>query len=59
VVCLQENVPEEGVKAERGWRCLKVDGAFAFTVSGIHASLAVPLASIDCKRFLDHLRAGH
>lgn len=47
VVCLQENVPEEGVKAERGWRCLKVDGAFAFTVSGIHASLAVPLANAN------------
>jgi hypothetical protein len=46
IICLEENVPAE-TKAERGWRCLKVDGAFAFTVAGVHASLAVPLAEAD------------
>ena len=44
VICLQENVPLEGTMAERGWRCVKVEGAFDFTVSGIHVSLAIPLA---------------
>lgn len=44
VVCAQENVPQEGTKAERGWRCIKVVGPFDFTVAGIHASLAAPLA---------------
>jgi len=46
IFCLEENVPPE-TKAERGWRCIKVEGAFPFTVSGIHASLAVPLAEAD------------
>jgi hypothetical protein len=46
IICLEENVPAE-TKAERGWRCVKVDGAFAFTVAGIHAALAVPLAEAD------------
>jgi hypothetical protein len=43
VVCLQENVPPE-IGAERGWNCIKVEGAFDFSLAGIHASLAVPLA---------------
>ncbi|HEX4203632.1 MAG TPA: ACT domain-containing protein [Ktedonobacteraceae bacterium] len=46
IVCLEENVPQE-TRAERGWRCIKVDGAFAFSVAGIHASLAVPLAEAE------------
>ncbi|HEY7420102.1 MAG TPA: ACT domain-containing protein [Ktedonobacteraceae bacterium] len=46
IVCLEENVPPE-TRAERGWRCIKVEGAFAFTIAGIHASLAVPLAEAD------------
>ncbi len=44
VVCLQDNVPVEGTTAERGWRCVKVEGAFDFSLSGIHVSLAIPLA---------------
>ena len=43
VVCLQENVPQSA-RAERGWYCAKVEGRFDFSVSGIHASLAIPLA---------------
>ncbi len=46
IICLEENVPTE-TQAERGWRCVRVDGAFAFTVAGVHASLAVPLAEAD------------
>lgn len=46
IVCLEENVPAE-TRAERGWRCVKVDGAFEFTVAGVHASLAVPLAEAE------------
>ncbi|GAC1392522.1 MAG: ACT domain-containing protein [Ktedonobacteraceae bacterium] len=44
VICAQENVPREKTKAERGWRCVKVEGTFDFTLSGIHVSLAIPLA---------------
>ena len=43
VICMQENVPESA-KAERGWYCVKVEGPFDFSVSGVNASLAVPLA---------------
>lgn len=46
VVCLQENVPQE-TRAERGWRCMKVEGPFDFSVAGIHASLAIPLAEAN------------
>ncbi|HEV2656810.1 MAG TPA: ACT domain-containing protein [Ktedonobacteraceae bacterium] len=44
VVCLEENVPLKGTQAERGWRCLKVEGRFDFSAAGIHVSLAIPLA---------------
>lgn len=46
IVCQQDNVPDE-IEAERGWRCLQVRGAFDFSVSGVHVSLAVPLAEAD------------
>ncbi len=46
VSCLQENVPAE-IQAERDWRCLKVEGPFDFSVAGVHASLALPLAQAD------------
>ena len=44
VICLQDNVPVEGTTSDRGWRCVKVEGAFDFSLSGIHVSLAIPLA---------------
>lgn len=47
VVCAQENVPQEGTKAERGWHCVKVIGPFDFSVAGVHASLAIPLAEAN------------
>ena len=46
IVCQQDNVPDD-VKAERGWRCVRVQGAFDFSVSGVNVSLAVPLAEAD------------
>lgn len=46
IICPQENVPENA-QAERGWRCLKVEGPFDFSVSGVHAALALPLAEAN------------
>lgn len=44
VVCEQASVPPE-VKAERGWRCLMVEGPLAFSEVGILSSLTAPLAA--------------
>ena len=46
IICPQENVPADAL-AERGWRCIKVDGPFDFSVAGVHASLALPLAEAN------------
>ena len=43
VVCPQENVPE-GVRCERGWRCLRVAGTIPLSVVGVLAALTAPLA---------------
>ncbi len=43
VVCAEALVPE-GVRVERGWRVLKVVGPLDFSLTGILASLAQPLA---------------
>jgi hypothetical protein len=43
VVCLQAGVPE-GVRCERGWRCLRAAGAIDFSAVGVLASLLTPLA---------------
>jgi len=44
VLCPAENVPV-GVKHERGWRILALAGPFAFTETGILASVLTPLAA--------------
>ena len=46
IVCQQNNVPND-IPAERGWHCVQVQGAFDFSVSGVNASLAIPLAEAD------------
>jgi hypothetical protein len=46
IICLQENVPQE-TKADREWRCAKVNGPFDFSSAGVHTSLAIPLAEAD------------
>ncbi len=46
IVCQQDNVPGD-IEAERGWRCVQVQGAFDFSVAGVHVSLAIPLAEAN------------
>jgi hypothetical protein len=43
IVCPERRVPEE-IGREGGWRALKVEGPLDFTLTGILASLAGPLA---------------
>jgi len=43
VVCSAEGVPA-GVRAEGGWRALRVRGPLGFGMTGVLASLASPLA---------------
>lgn len=43
VVCAESAVPPE-VRREAGWRALRVDGPLAFSMTGVLAGLAVPLA---------------
>jgi hypothetical protein len=50
IVCSEENVPE-GVLCDRGWHCLQVKGPLDFEMTGILASLAVPLAEADVSIF--------
>jgi hypothetical protein len=51
VVCPQGVVPPE-VRAEPGWRCLRVQGPLGFGVTGVLASLAGPLASSGVSIFV-------
>jgi uncharacterized protein len=46
IVCQQDNVPDD-IEAERGWRCMQVQGVFGFSEAGVHVSLAIPLAEAD------------
>jgi hypothetical protein len=50
VVCREEAVPE-GVRCERGWRCLRVAGTMDFALVGVLASLLVPLADAGVSVF--------
>jgi len=43
IVCAEQNVPPS-VRCERGWRCLKVAGPMDLSLTGVLATLAVPLA---------------
>lgn len=43
VVCAERLVPPD-VRAERGWRAFQVQGPLEFTLVGVLASIAVPLA---------------
>jgi hypothetical protein len=43
IVCAAESVPIE-LEATRGWVCLKLEGPFAFTETGILSSFLAPLA---------------
>jgi len=50
VVCRQAVVPE-GVRCERGWRCLRVAGTLDFSLVGVLASLLGPLADAGVSVF--------
>jgi hypothetical protein len=43
VVCPQTQVPP-GIQREENWRCLKIQGPLDFAITGVLASLVVPLA---------------
>lgn len=43
VVCAETVVPDN-VKSDRGWRCLRVEGPFDLSLTGVLASILTPLA---------------
>jgi hypothetical protein len=51
VVCRQEAVPE-GIRCERGWRCLRVAGTLDFSLVGVLASMLGPLADAGVSVFV-------
>lgn len=50
VVCRADAVPD-GVRCERGWRCLVVAGPMDFALTGILAALTTPLAAAGIALF--------
>jgi hypothetical protein len=50
VVCAAARVPD-GVRAERGWRALRVAGPLDFALTGVLATIAVPLADAGVSIF--------
>jgi len=50
IVCGAADVPAD-VSAERGWRCLRVAGRLDFSMTGVLASIAVPLAQAGVSIF--------
>ncbi len=50
VVCPEGDVPD-GVMCERGWRALKLEGSFDFSLTGILVSVAGPLAEAGVSIF--------
>jgi hypothetical protein len=43
IVCPEAQLPE-GVRAERGWRALKLEGPFDLSLTGVLVSILAPLA---------------
>jgi hypothetical protein len=50
IVCRADLVPAE-VRREGGWRCLKVKGPLDFSLSGVFARIAQPLADAGISLF--------
>ena len=50
VVCAADAVPS-GIRGERGWRALAVQGPLDFGLTGILASIAAPLAQAEISIF--------
>jgi uncharacterized protein len=45
IVCLESNLPANSeLRLERGWACLKLQGPFEFSMTGILLSVLEPLA---------------
>lgn len=51
IICPEQNVPE-GVKAEKGWRILKIQGQLEFSLIGIIAEIAGRLAGAGISIFV-------
>lgn len=51
VVCEAAGVPES-VRADRGWRCLRVAGTQDLSLTGVLASIAAPLAAARVSLFV-------
>jgi uncharacterized protein len=48
IVCLEVNVPtNSNVRLERDWACLKLQGPFEFSLTGILLSVLEPLAKVN------------
>lgn len=50
VICREEVVPDS-VHCERGWRCVRVAGAMPFNLTGVLASITLPLAQAGISVF--------
>ncbi len=50
IVCPIAQVPS-GIECNKGWRCFKVEGSLDFSLTGILASLATPLAEAGVSIF--------
>jgi hypothetical protein len=50
IVCAEECVPS-GIQIEAGWRALKVAGPLDFSLTGILAAIASPLAAAEISIF--------
>lgn len=51
IVCREEDVPADA-SAERGWCCFEVAGPLDFSLTGVVASLVVPLAEAEIPVFI-------
>ncbi len=48
IVCLESNAPTNSdVRLERDWACLKLQGPFEFSLTGILLSVLEPLAQVN------------
>ena len=50
IICPQQQVPTE-IVANRGWRCLKLNGPFGLDEPGVLASVMTPLAEAGLSVF--------
>lgn len=50
IVCVEQQAPADGI-CQRGWRCLKIAGPLDFSLTGVLASLAAPLAGVGVSIF--------